>query len=574
MLAEEAGVSKQPEPNENSDDPLRVLRQAAEEDDIDTVIADTRSLRGRAREHKSVNASVNTLAFVEFAAESRVPDDVARLVTQLGTDGATTDLARLALNVAAARRSVDDLHRLVRSLARGDLLNDEAGKLLEAMVRRRMPRDIAAMLVKLRTDSGEMLVGQLDDELTPGDCRVSVVLWLRAHDHDDLAEWVARQMAEHLDRIPLAELVCGLFEQQDTASAEAAIGGALGRGVGEASDLAGDLRDIGDEHADHVVTMALDQLDRSDLMVLASLLNDGIWNQGARRIWDTIVPDMREHELVSVLARFAKHAEGPLRRAAETHSIERLARLALEVQGRITDGEKTVLETVASARSVEEIFEMAARLSDLGVDTMSRSLLDDASAQVHTRADGHEAADFIDRMLERPDADDTSRSARWRQRRHRRRQVQSILENMAERHDPRQLMELVDGLTRPGRREHRWYPVLHEEVEAAVAASYTGANLAQLPLVRRRVHLPAVLDIERKALEMPRANVPVEQFPDVAFALAEAGASREARQELFRHVGAKNYRWQDIVQALLDRGLSQEAQWVEDGHPTISGSGN
>lgn len=559
----ENGLTTAPGTSGNGDDPLRILREAATRDDPDTTIATVRSLRDSARESGSVIATVNTFAFAEFAAELRPPADVARLVTELGSEAASADLARLALDAAAARRTVADLDLLTGCLADQGHAR-EAGHLLEAVVRRRMPRDIAALLVVLLPTGREMMIGQLNDDRTPGDCRISVILWLRAHGHGELSEETARLMAARLGRAPLADLVRGLFSQQDTASADAAIGSALNRDLGEVAALIGTLRDAPGYRADHAVTMALDRLEPDDLMVLASLLDDGIWDEGAQRIWDKVVPDMREHELVNVLSRFAEHAERPLRRAAQTHSIERVSILAMEVQGRIPDGEKVVLEAVASLRSVEEIFEMSGRLTDLSLGAMARALLDDAAARVHTRADGHDVADFIDRLLEHADGRGTSRGAR--RRRHR--LARPILDATAERHDPEQLMGLIDGLARPGYRGHRWYPELHEDVEQAVATCYTGAELARLPLIRRLAHLPAVLEIEKKSLEMPRDNVLPRYFPQVAQALEEAGATTESRRSLFKHVGAKHMNWQQLCQVLVAANLREEAEWVFDGHKT------
>ena len=110
-------------------------------------------------------SAVNATIIVEVAAEHRTPVELAELVAEF--DSAADDLARLALDAAAARRTTETLADLSGELvpyglpARVDML-------LEAVVRRRLPREIAELLADLDGSEQISLAAKLVELDVPG----------------------------------------------------------------------------------------------------------------------------------------------------------------------------------------------------------------------------------------------------------------------------------------------------------------------------------------------------------------------------------------------------------------------
>ena len=566
--------------SERDDGRLRTLRKLATDRPVDVLIGHARAMHAEGLLSRSVQEVVNASVLVEFAAELRPPADVARLVTEFAAGDAPSDLARLALDAAAARRSVIALDTLVGILAdRG--YPEQAGRLLDAVVHRRMPRDIAELLHTLLEIGRTMLIERLSDDRTPDECRVLVVFWLRAHGKNELARQTALRMAEHLGPNALTGLVRGLLAQQDTESADAAIEYVIGRDPGELARLVLELRANG-PYATYVLDEALTRLDPGGLLALASLLEAGAYTEGARRIWDAVIPGMPARVLIGTLIECAERtgdlaaATEPLRIAARTYPIQPsphderhcVAELAIEVKGRIRDGEIVVLRTAAAVYPVAEVFGLAGQLGRRGRGDLSRLLLNEAAGLAHERADSGQVAAFIDLLLERASEGDRTARRGWRRpKRHVPSDVSRILDDMAAERNPERLMGLIAGLERlpENSHGHSRYLDLHEEVEAAVATRYTGAELARLPLVRRRDHLLAVMEIEKKALETSRANVGVEHFPDVLDALINAGAEEGNLRRFLSHIGAMNRDRSRIAQAFRDRDFPVAADYVING---------
>lgn len=562
---------------------LRVFRTVAASRPIDGLSHDARKIHATGLTARSVQAIVNVSVLVEFAAELRPPSDIARLITKFGPDGPVSDLGRLALDAAAAQRPVADLDALVGALADAGS-SDEAGRLLEAVVLRRMPRDVAELLDRLLEAGKTMLIEKLTDARTPDECRVSVVFWLRAHGRNELAPQTARRMAERLRDSPAARtgLIRGLLAQQDTESADLAIATLRGPDLDELAGLIGSLRENG-PYATHIIDDTLAWLDPVALLNLASLLEKVGYAEGARRIWKRIIPRMTGPALIGTLAECgertgdASSANEPLRIAAETHPVrpgkndtERgIADLAIEVKGRIRDGDAIVLRRVAEVHPVADIFDLAGQLDGRGRGDLSRLLLGETARLIHDRPDGGQAAEFIDLMMRRPGGS-TSRPGWRRPRQQVPAEVTAVLENVARQKSPERLMSLIAGLERPpDDRRHSRYHQLHEHVEEIVAGAYTGTELARLPLVRRRDYLPAVLEIIRKALETPRGGIAETQFPDVLIALNAAGAENSDLRLLLIHIGATNKDRVKIAQAFRDRGEPDAAEYVLNGPKSL-----
>lgn len=575
--------------SDSDDGRIRGLRWEAADTPIAELVDFAREMHVEGLDTQSVQEVVNASVLVEFAAEDREPAEVARLVTAFSENSATRDLARLVLDAAAARRTVADLDVLVGTLADQGFAG-QAGLLLEAVVLRRMPRDIAELLDILLEGGRTMLIDKLTDARTPDECRVSVVFWLRARGRDELARQTARQMAERLrpSAESLSRLVRGLLAQQDTECADAAVESLAGRDPREFAGLILALRENG-PYAIRVIDDSFTWLDPGDLLVLASLIEQGGWPEGARRIWSRVVPAMPEHELIDALAECEQRtgnpasAAGPLRVAAETHPVRPgpgrpelcIAELAIRVTGRIRDGQVIVLQTTAERHSVADVFDLAGQLDQRGRGDLSRLLLSQAAARAHGRPDCAELARFIDQLLLRAEAEGRPRSPRISLTRRGYpvpADVRRILDDVAGERKPERLMDLIAGLERLPEHGHGHsrYRDLHEYVEETVARAYGGAELARLPLVRRQDHLLAVLEIVKKALERRRDGIAAEDVPAVLYNLKDAGAD-EAHdlRDLLAHIGAKNRDRVRIAEAFRARGHRDAADLVLGGPKNV-----
>jgi len=244
--------------------------------------------------------------------------------------------------------------------------------------------------------------------------------------------------------------------------------------------------------------------------------------------------------------------------AAETFSTKQVAYAMLA--GRTISGNAgTVLRAVVLRRPVEEIF----RLADIlhaAASSLSADFLEQAAAHIHERGDGSEAADFIDRLLNWHPGPRERSSFRadnpWR------RQIAAIIDQIAGKRDPEQLASLVAGL-----RERRRYYEFRDDIQEAAVRYYQAADLTALIRACRHDHLPAALSILLTALQMPGTVKPVE-IPAVIGALHQAGVPSQALSELLTYIGSwRRLDHGEMVAALRQAGMDDEARWMQSGHP-------
>jgi hypothetical protein len=528
-------------------------------------------------------SAVNSTMMVETAAEHRRPAEIAELVAEFDDQSGAQDLARLALDAAAARRVTETLAGLAGELVTYGLPT-RANMLLAAVVRRRLPRDIARLLALLESNGQHELSRRLIDELAGDDGRVLTVLWLRAFGHAELAERVSWRLAGILAPADLAEFIIGLYAYHNEDGVSATVRGALGRDARTVAETIGCLHALAGERqgdtvslAREVVRAAVHGLDGVDLFVLAGWLGTGAWKEGADIIWAEIVPGMAGAELVDKLSKSAERSGNPaalldgLRKAASLCAVEDVALLSVEAEGKIEveldgevrNGQQIVLDTVAGRRQVADVFSMAQHLDDRGHGRVTTDLLSRLEGIVHEREEGAEAAQFIDRMLDRSDKQEPRtrgpfrRADRW--------QSATVLRNVVMEKKPKQLMALIAELTK-----RRRYEACRGWVERAVAEHYDGALLAELPLVLGHDYQPAVLHIILTAFSTPKWT-DSRDIPAIVIALKEAGASPKDLHGLLTSTGGKrrNVGAGEIVTGLRNKGLSAEADWVHDGikHP-------
>jgi hypothetical protein len=315
------------------------------------------------------HSAVNSTMMVETAAEHRRPAEIAELVAEFDDQSGAQDLARLALDAAAARRVTEALAGLAGELVTYGL-PARANMLLAAVVRRRLPRDIARLLALLDDNGQHELARRLIDELAGDDSRVLTVLWLRALGQAELTERVSRRLAEILAPGELAEFISGLHAYHDAEGADATVRGALGRDARTIAETIGCLHARADGRPDDAgglarefIRAAVRGLDGVDLFVLAGWLGTGAWKEGADIIWAEIVPGLAGAELVDKLSKFAQRSGNPaalldgLRKAASLCSVEDVALLSVEawgkiqveMDGQVRNGQQIVLDTVAGA---------------------------------------------------------------------------------------------------------------------------------------------------------------------------------------------------------------------------------
>lgn len=348
-------------------------------------------------------SAVNSTIMVEIAAERREPAEIAELVAEFDGQSIAGDLARLALDAAAARRSAQTLALLARDLVAYGLAG-RADELLALVVRRRLPRDIAELCIVLDTDGLTTLASTLVREIARDEGRVFVMLWLRALNRADLATRAARQMTTMLSPPDLAGFIKGLRAFQDTEAADAAVRGTLQLDLAVVAHVTENLRGgaelragapeeaagvpARDAPATEFLDEALATLSLADLCVLAARLGAGPWPDGAQFIWDKVITGANRPDFVQTLWESATTSGNPgaaldgIGKAAQVFSVKDVAALAVEVEGKITvtgdqrrSGYDIVLNTVARHRPVPEIFAIADEVTDLGYGRVAGNLL-------------------------------------------------------------------------------------------------------------------------------------------------------------------------------------------------------
>jgi hypothetical protein len=534
-------------------------------------------------------SAINSTVMVQIAAERRTPAEIAEIIAEFDGQSAAADLAQLVIDAVAARQPAQTLALLARELSEYGLVA-RANLLLATVVRRRLPRDIADLLTTLDVAGLPELADKLIDEFARDDNKVVVLLWLRAFNRGDLAIKVAERFAKALNPDEVARFIQGLSAYRETELADATFHAALGMDLRAVANLLESLRtadprrvDDGvsgfnvsdDAYAADFVREALGKLPLDDLCMLASRLSAGPWRAGAQLIWDAVVSGMTGADLIQTLSRSMEPSGNPagvldgVAKAAQAHGVEDVAVLAVEVEGQIeteVDGERrtgydTVLDTVATTRTVPEIFAIADELTGRGYGRVAADLLDRVEAVLHQRTDGGAIAEFIDRMLARGIYPQVIRPLRRSQGR----QPEDILRNVALTSDPARLMGMIAGLTQ----RHR-YDAYRVWLEKSVVKHFDAQQFAALPLVRRRDHLPAVLQLLVRAVRSPRWTNPVQAAAIIA-AIRTAGASLPEVSRFAQFTGGArgHLDYDEIIAALRRQGLEAEAAWVLDGrrHP-------
>jgi hypothetical protein len=241
--------------------------------------------------------------------------------------------------------------------------------------------------------------------------------------------------------------------------------------------------------------------------------------------------------------------------AAQALSLDQLARAVLAA-GTISGDTGTVVRAVILYRPVAEIFALADMLRGASAQ-LAAAFLDEVAAGIPGRGAGSEAAAMIDGFLDRAPGRGLARLHRGRAVR-----MGAAIEQIGGKRDPAQLADLITGLRERGR-----YAGLREDIQDAVARHYQTADLIALIRACQQEQLPAALSIMQAVLLTPRTVRP-QEIPMVIAALRQAGASSEALRELLAFIaGRRTLDSEEILAALRQRGMDQEARWIRRVHP-------
>jgi hypothetical protein len=540
-----------------------ILRAIATKRPIGELIGHVLSVRAPtagSAEPERIRAALNASYIAETAAAERGPADVAGLADALLSAG-EEDLGALVLQVAAARQEPAELAEIARCLGS----RDQAAALLRAVVRRRLPADITAVLCALADVGQDGIATQMLADLDGGRDSVWIVLELRSQRRDVLADLAVSTLATRLPPAELAGLALGLRRHEDPGSAAAALSAALDQEVGQAARVIGYLFSADVDFAYEALDIAMKSLAAADQLVLASLLEEVLDAEIASSIWARIIPGI--DTFAEAFEAFARHAvpsavQRALREAAKAHSIDRIVALVLQVNARrIENGVDSIFGAVVQYRPVEDIKQLANQLRDASWTGLAAQLLDLAIARVSERDGIEDAARLIGLLLERAEESAwRGRAARndlkrWRQG------IPGIIASVARRRDPGHLMGLVNGLVKSGR-----YADYRDCLGKAVAAEYTAADLACLPQVRGYEHLPVVLELMCAPLQNS-VRVPPTDLPKVILALRKAGATDDYLHRLLVYVGyRRDLDFRDVISALDHVGLHDNGASVRTGH--------
>jgi hypothetical protein len=512
-------------------------------------------------QRQAVVLAVN--AVLQAAAADREPAELAEFVSMLSGEGETGRASR-ALDVAAATRAPVDLAKLALGLGQAGVPGqpDLAGTLLAAVIRRRLPGDVAAAARALDARlTGRLLTGVAEAGCVPD--ALHVVLALRACGDDVLAAELAAAMAARLSPAGVAEFVRGLRAHEEHAAAWDAVTVALGRDARQVADIIRIFRADGPEFAAAVLDAAVHAVMPADRVTLAALLAAGLPREAAASMWAACTRDLDGKALVRAFAALRRQA-GPARlregltQAAATLPVGVIAELARNAHrwagpGAVAD----TLRSVAAHRSVAEIGELADRLLDSSERDLARALLDVAVEMVPCRDGRTDAADLI-LLLGQQDTTDGRRARigrrdpwRWRDR------IPDVIGCVAARRRPELIMGMIDRLAAEG-----GYDEHAKTVRAAVARHLDAAELARLPLAGACPHLPVVLQIFRQAM-MNQERVPPRAVPGLVAALRAAGAADGQLRDLLEAVGSHPYLDSAaIIAALRTAGLAADAEVV------------
>jgi hypothetical protein len=408
------------------------------------------------------------------------------------------------------------------------------------VVRRRLPRDVAAVARVLDAGSAARLMSCLVAVGRPADV-LYVMLALRTRADDALAWQLADTVTAQLDPAAAAAFAAGLWGHGDQASASYVTAAMLRRDVTDVAGFVGAVLAV--DAADlawPVLAEAARVLAPADRIRLATLLPAGLSAAERGRAWVCCAAGLDGAALVAAFTALARQAglAQELREAARALPVELVAELARAGHRWPEDGGAlAILRSVAVHRPVPQIGELASCLLDNSERELAWELLN-AAAQEAAGRDG--VTDAADVMILLAGHDRSHRRHalrrdpwRWRDR------LPGIIDAVAARRSPRLVMGMIDRLA-----ASRGYDEHARDIRTAVAREFRAAELASLPEAAAaaglRPHLPVVLGIVRQAVVNPDGVSP-RGVPGLITALRAAGAAEEQLAGLLTSIGSHTY---------------------------------
>jgi hypothetical protein len=545
---------------------------------------------GRAPSEAERLAAVDHVEWlVRMAATEREPAGLAAFTVALSGNGAR-DLAERALDMASVRREPADLARLVTGLqeiapgnvdacesASGEPGQAEIGRpgqadlvgwLLAAVIRRRLPGDVAVLLRTLDESlAGRLLAAIVAAGSVPD--ALSIVFALRMGSADVLALKLSDALAARLEPAAVAAFVNGLLAQGNQAHGRHVVLSALSRDIRQVADFVQAFFASGDRAlADWVLGEAVSVLTPADRIVLATLLLGGPSREAGDHIWATCTHDLGGDTLVAAFDALKEQAGSSglsqeLQEAAKALRIELIAELVPNAHRWPDDGgAKNIFTAVARYRSVGEIGKLAECLLRDSERDLAWELLNLATEVVPSRDGVSDAAELIILLVQ---LEETERQHRFRRDPWRwSARIPGIIDGVASRRSPPLIMGMIDRLA-----ENRSYEEYGAAIKAAVVREFTTAQLASLPhagvQVCGRAHMRVVLEIARQAVVNPQ-GVPARSLPGLITALREAGAPEEQIRGLLKSTGSHPYLEAGVIWASMDAlaqaGMLADAELV------------
>ncbi|MYS22306.1 hypothetical protein GTW78_19450 [Streptomyces sp. SID4948] len=438
---------------------------------------------------------------------------------------------------------------------------ETGGLLRTAVVRRRPPAFLAELLRLLERRGGPAADLLLTAAAADGTVRdVARTLLILRHSGGPAAA-MAQAVADLVVQLPVAavaEALVLLDRYADGEAVDTLMARALRADSEAVADLIHRLSELGHPRlvaaaVEHVVAVT-----RADQVLhLFILLHDRGLRDEAAGVLHGTVAQVRPASLSESLDLFrstrrpgAEQLNRVLGVVATSCTVEQAYELALWARSRTADGGQVVAAAVAETWPVPRMEELARRFTDTAYPGLAKQLFRLAVADFgERRADGAEIAELILALQRRPDA-----AQEWRK------SIRELIGRLAERRDTQQIMALVGRLLAA----HQ-YAALRDAVEGAVLAAFGWEEFVWLPQVHGATYLPAVLEIELRALLSPEC-LPDRRVPSVVQALKDAGARHEDMRQLLGYVGRRRrIDSTDVITSLRTAGLDEEADAFTDG---------
>lgn len=510
----------------------------------------------------SPRGRIEAAAIIERAAGWAGPLELFGLAERL-TEHGSPELATVLLESAATTAGVRDIADLLRLAGADPGRPQPGGLLLTTLVRRRPPGFLAELLRELRPGDGELADLLLTAAIDGGTVRdISLMLLVLRHAGSSVPETpqAVTELIERLAMDQLAEALVLFDRYGDQGAVDVLLARTRLTDSEAIADLIHRLSELGQPQlVAATVRHAAEDPPAHAVLHLFSLLEERGLADEAADVLHASLGRTEPQALATALELFrstrrpgAERMARIVRAIVRDCTVEQAYELSLWARNRNSDEEKGLADTVAIAVAalwpVPQIAVLAERFTDRAYQPLANDLFHQAASVFgQLRTNGADIADLVLALRRMPDPKV-------------RRESTQLIRRLAESRDTQQVMVLVSRLLAA-----RKYPEFRETLENALLKHFTWQEFTSLPGVYKATYLPAVLEIEMRALLSPSC-VPAERFPSVVHALKDAGTGSDDLKQLLGYVGHK--RWldpSDVILRLRAAGLGPEANSFTDG---------